>query len=51
MSAYRRDIDEAKYMFLLIKDDELLEKYKEIWRKVQNSIKKEFDSELVHKEK
>ena len=27
MSAYRRDFDETKYMSLLIKDDELLEKY------------------------
>ena len=39
MSAYRRDIDEIKYMYFLIKDDELLEKYNEIWEKVKNSIK------------
>ena len=39
MSAYRRDFDETKYMYFLIKDDELLEKYNEIWEKVQNSIK------------
>ena len=31
MSAYRRDLDETKYMFFLMKDDELLEKYNEIW--------------------
>ena len=31
MSAYRRNFDETKYVFLLIKDDELLEKYKKIW--------------------
>ena len=43
MSAYRRDI--------FIKDDELLEKYNEIWKKVKNSNKKEFDSELVYNEK
>ena len=30
MSAYRRDLDESKYMSFLIKDDELLEKYNEI---------------------
>ena len=36
----------------MIKDDELLEKYNEIWEKVQNSsIKKEFDSEPVSNEK
>ena len=27
MSAYRRDFDETKYNIILIKDDELLEKY------------------------
>ena len=31
MSAYRRNYDETKYVSLLIKDDELLEKYKKIW--------------------
>ena len=30
MSAYRIDFDETKYMSLLIKDHELLEKYNEI---------------------
>ena len=33
MGAYRRDFDETKYMTFLIKDDELLEKYNEIWKK------------------
>ena len=51
MSAYRRDFDETKYMSFLIKNDELLEKYNEIWEKVKNSIKKEFDSEPVYNEK
>ena len=47
VNAYRRDSDETKYIFF-IKDDELLEKYNEIWEKVNNSIKKEFDSEPVY---
>ena len=38
-------------MSFLIKDDELLEKYDEIWEKVKTSIKKEFDSEPVYNEK
>ena len=38
-------------MSFLIKDDKLLEKYNEIWEKVKNIIKKEFDSEPVYKEK
>ena len=40
MTAYRRDSDETKYMSFLIKDEELLEKYNEIWNKVISSIKK-----------
>ena len=40
MSAYRRDFDETKYISLLKKDGELLEKYDGIWEMVQNSIKK-----------
>ena len=38
------------YLFL-IKDYELLEKYNEIWEKVKNNLKKEFDSEPVYNEK
>ena len=34
MSAYRRVFDETKYVSFLIKDDELLKKYNEIWGKV-----------------
>ena len=33
MSAYRRDFDETNYISFLIKDDELLGKYNEIWGK------------------
>ena len=33
-----------------MKDDELLQKYNEIWEKVKNSLKKEFDSEPVYDE-
>ena len=51
MSAHRKDFDETKYISFLIKDEELFEKYNEIWEKVKNIIKKEFDSELVYNEK
>ena len=37
-------------MSFLIEDDELLEKYNKTWIKVNNSIKKEFDSELAYNE-
>ena len=50
MSGYRKDFDETKYISFLIKDDELLEKYSEIWEKVKNSLKKEFDNEPVYSE-
>ena len=51
MSAYKRDFDGTKYTSFLPRDDELLEKYNEVWEIVQNSIKKEFESEPVYDEK
>ena len=47
MNAYRKDFGETKYISFLIKNDGLLAKYSEIWEKVKNSIKEEFDSEPV----
>ena len=38
MSAYRRDFNETKYISLLIKDNELLEKYNKICDKVSKVI-------------
>ena len=38
-------------MLSFIKNNELLEKFNEIWQKVKHSIKKEFDSESVYNEK
>ena len=49
MGAFRKEFHETKYMYFLIKDEKLLENYNEIWEKVKNSIKKEFDSK--HNEK
>ena len=39
---------QTKWMYFLIKDDDLLKKYNTIWDKVNADIKKEFDSELVY---
>ena len=44
------ETNEIKYIYFLLKNDELLEKYDEIWGKVRNSIKKEFDNETVYNE-
>ena len=44
MSACRGDFDETKYISLLIKNKELLEKCYDIWDKVSKTIKKGFDS-------
>ena len=38
-------------MFLLIIFENLLETYNEIWKKVNNIIKKEFDTKPLHNEK
>ena len=51
MSAYRKDFDKSKYMSFLIKDDELLRKYNKIWKKVKNTIEKEFRSDPVYNKK
>ena len=48
---YRKDFDETDYVCFLIKDDKLLEKNNEIWEKVSNAIKKEFDSNPVYNKK
>ena len=49
-SAYRRYLNETKYMSFLIKGDELLVKYNEHLEKAGKSITKEFDSEPVYDE-
>ena len=48
-SAYRESYDkQRKWMYFLIENDELLEKYNTVWDKVSADIKKEFDSEPVY---
>ena len=51
MSTYRRYFDKTKCISFLIKDENLLETYNEIWKKVSNIIKKEFDSKQAYNEK
>ena len=44
-SAYVKSYDgQTKWIYFLIKDDDLLEKYNTIWDKVSADVKKEFDS-------
>ena len=45
------DFDKTKCTSFLIKDEKLLEKYNDIWKKVSNIIQKEFDSNPVYNEK
>ena len=48
-SAYVKSCDgQTKWMYFLIEDDNLLEKYNTIWDKVNADIKKEFDSKPVY---
>ena len=51
LSTCRRDFDKTKCMSFLIKDEKLFEKHNEMWEKVSNIIKKEFDSKPVWNEK
>ena len=39
---------QTKWMYFLIKNDELLKKYKTMWDKLKADIKKEFDSKPVY---
>ena len=48
-SAYVKSYDgQTKWMYFLIEDDDLLEKYNTIWDKVSADFKNEFDSEPVY---
>ena len=48
-SAYVKSYDkQTKWMYFLIEDDDLLEKYNTIWDEVSADIKHEFDSEPVY---
>ena len=40
MNAYRRDFNKTKCISFLTKDEKLLKKHNEIWKKVRNIIKK-----------
>ena len=40
MTVYRKDFDETKYISFLVKDNELLEKYNEIWKNLVMLSKK-----------
>ena len=50
MSTYR-SFDKTKYMYFMIKEESVCDKYNEIREKVSNIIKKEFNSKLVYNEK
>ena len=41
---------QTKWMYFLIEDDDLLEKYNTIWDKVSADIKKKFDSKPAYNE-
>ena len=48
-SAYAKSYDgQTKWMYFLIEDDDLLEKYNTIWDKVSANVKKEFASDLFY---
>ena len=49
ISTYLKVYDgQTKWMYFLIEEDDLLEKYNTIWDTVSADIKKEFDSESVY---
>ena len=51
-SAYVKSYDgQTNWMYFLIEDDDLFEKYNTIWDEVSADMKKKFDSELVYDKK
>ena len=51
-SAYAASYDwQTKWMYILIEDDDSLEKFNTIWNKVSADIKKEFGSKPVYNKK
>ena len=48
-SAYIKRYDgKTKWIYFLINNDDLLEKYNTVWDKVNADVRKEFDSEPVY---
>ena len=48
-STYVKSYDgQTKWMYFLIEDDDLLNKYNIVWNKISAQIKKEFDSKSVY---
>ena len=50
MSAYRIDFDENECMYFMIKEENVFDKYMNIWEKV-NNIEKKINSELIYSKK
>lgn len=52
MNEYAKYFDSNdKYINLLVQDEKPLQKYNEIWDKINNLLKEEFDWEAVYKDK
>ena len=48
---YRRNLDENRRIYFLIKVEKVFIKYKEIFKKVSNIIKNKFNSEFIYSTK
>ena len=51
MIIYKRNFDENRHIYLLIKEENVFIKYIEILEKVSNIIKTKFNSELIYSKK
>ena len=51
MIIYKRNLDENRCIYLLIKKEKVFTKYMEIFEKVSNIIKNKFNSELTYSKK
>ena len=51
MITYKRNFDENRHIYFLIKKEKLVIKYMEILEKVSNIIKNKFNSEFIYSKK
>ena len=52
VNVYAKYFDENnKWMNLIVKDEEILEKYNKRWSKIKSFFKREFDNEPVYNDK
>ena len=51
MSIYKKHFDKTKCLYFMIKEENVFDKYMEIWEKVRTITHKKINSELIYNKK